>query len=165
MEPTSIESYYKAVESGFISEKQRQVITYFCDSRGESVTQGEVNRYFKDTNRSYAPRFKELENAGVIQCVGTKYDHLTGRNVKSYKLTGKIPTAPVKRRPSAVSDKQRKEWAERAAKHHNAYNVPQVVELIESFGKVRSEVAAFELVRLIKMDRINYGGCFRAQII
>lgn len=99
-QPTSIESYHKAVESGFISEKQRQVIVYFCDRAGKNVTQGEVSRHFGDTTRSYGTRFKELEDSGVIVCTGTVLDKRTNRNVKCYQLTGVVPDKPVKRNES-----------------------------------------------------------------
>jgi hypothetical protein len=96
-ESTSIESYRTAIESGLISAKQQAVISFLAD-RDYSVTQGQINRYFNDTNRSYAPRFKELEDAGVIKCVEIVLDTLTNRNVKAYRLTGFVPTQQVKRK-------------------------------------------------------------------
>jgi len=100
-EPTSIESYHAALESGFISAKQQAVIKYMSE-RLRGVTQREVNLHFKDPNRSYAPRFKELEDSGVIQCVGTVRDMETNRSVKEYRLTGRVPTHPVRRKATAL---------------------------------------------------------------
>jgi len=102
---TSIESYHAAIASGFISAKQQAVLKYFLDRQPHNVTQGEVNRHFQDTNRSYAPRFREMEDSGVIQRVGTVLDTLTNRNVLSYQLTGEIPNSPVKRAPTTVNIK------------------------------------------------------------
>lgn len=57
-----------------------------------------------------------------------------------------------------------KSWIEAAAKHHGAVSVPQVVMLVDSFGTLRSEAAAFELIRLMKQDRYTYGSCFYTQL-
>jgi hypothetical protein len=54
------------------------------------------------------------------------------------------------------------EVAKKAAKHHGAFNVPQVVMLVESFGELKSEVAVFELVRLMKSDFPTYGSLFES---
>jgi len=96
-EQTSIASYYAAIDAGLISEKQQAVIGFMARRDLLSTTQGQVNRHFQDTNRSYAPRFKELEDSGVIRCIGTVFDDLTKRNVKAYRLTGEIPTEHVRR--------------------------------------------------------------------
>lgn len=95
-EATSIESYRACIDAGLISDRQQAVIRYMAERHYRSVTQGEINRHFQDTNRSYAPRFRELEDSGVIQCVGTVKDEITNRHVKAYKLTGKMPTERVR---------------------------------------------------------------------
>ena len=95
---TSAESYHAAVEEGIVSRNQYRIIQYMLDRSGRAVTQGEVNRYFSDTNRSYGTRFKELEDAGVIQCVGVVKDDVTNRTVKKYRLTGYIPAEKIKRK-------------------------------------------------------------------
>ena len=104
-EQTSIESYHAAIEGGLISAKQQAVLRYFLARQPRSITQGEVNRHFNDTNRSYAPRFREMEDAGIIQRVGTVYDEITNRNVLAYRLTGVVPNQPVKRAPRTVQIK------------------------------------------------------------
>ena len=101
IQPTSIESYRAALEEGLISEKQQAVIE-FLHKRGRA-TQGEINRHYQDTNRSYAPRFKELEDCGAIRCVGTVHDERTNRNVKEYELTGKIPSERARRKPTLTN--------------------------------------------------------------
>lgn len=55
-------------------------------------------------------------------------------------------------------------WFENAAKHHDAYSVPQVVMVAESFGVPRSEAAALELIRLMKNDPAIYGSLFIGRV-
>lgn len=91
---TSSRSYEEAYESGLITEKQFEVITFFHLADGP-VCQGEVVGNFNDLRNSYQPRFRELEKAGVIVRSGTKENPATGRKVKAYVLSGLVPDKRV----------------------------------------------------------------------
>jgi len=95
-ERTSIESYREAHASGLIGKRQLEVLGFVIAN--EPCSQGDVSRHFADASSSYQPRFRELEDAGLIEQRGTKHDPATGREVKAYAATGKLPTAPVRRK-------------------------------------------------------------------
>src|SRR4051794_27905089 len=95
-ERTSIESYRAAHESGLIGKRQLQVLEFVIAN--EPCSQGDVGRHFADASSSFQPRFRELQDAGLIEQRGTKVDPATGREVKAYVSTGKMPTAPVRRK-------------------------------------------------------------------
>jgi hypothetical protein len=95
-EPTSIASYRDAQRSGLIGQRQMQVLEFVVAN--EPCSQGDVGRHFADASSSFQPRFRELEDAGLIEQRGTKRDDATGRIVKAYVATGKIPTEPVRRK-------------------------------------------------------------------
>jgi hypothetical protein len=95
-EPTSIESYRAAHASGLIGTRQMEVLGFVIAN--EPCSQGDVSRHFADASSSYQPRFRELEDSGLIEQRGTKVDPATGRAVKSYFATGKIPSGPVRRK-------------------------------------------------------------------
>lgn len=99
-EPTSIESYREAHKSGLIGTRQLQVLDFVIAN--EPCSQGDVSRHFADASSSFQPRFRELEDAGLIEQRGTKVDAATGRVVKAYAATGKLPTAPVRRKRRKV---------------------------------------------------------------
>ena len=80
-EPTSLESHRKAQRSGLIGQRQMQVLE-FVMANGP-CSQGDVGRHFADASSSFQPRFRELENAGLIAQCGTKRDDATGRIVKA----------------------------------------------------------------------------------
>lgn len=92
MVSTSLESYRQCVESGYIAERYMEIIEWMHPQE-ESVSQGDAVRHFSDMVHGYQARFHELEKLGVIQCVGTKWDEITKRNVKAYRLTGNLPAA------------------------------------------------------------------------
>src|SRR5581483_5834008 len=87
-ERTSIESYREAQRSGLISQRQLQVLEFVIAN--EPCSQGDVSRHFADASSSFQPRFRELEDAGLIEQRGTKRDPATGREVKAYVATGKL---------------------------------------------------------------------------
>src|SRR5437868_8808120 len=95
-EPTSIDSYRQAHESGLIGQRQMEVLAFVIAN--EPCSQGDVSRHFADASSSYQPRFRELEDSGLIEQRGTKVDPATGRVVKAYVATGKIPAEPVRRK-------------------------------------------------------------------
>jgi len=95
-ERTSIESYRAAHESGLIGKRQMQVLEFVIAN--EPCSQGDVGRHFADASSSFQPRFRELQDAGLIEPRGTKVDAATGREVKAYWSTGKLPTARMRRR-------------------------------------------------------------------
>jgi len=95
-ERTSIESYREAQRSGLISQRQLQVLEFVIAN--EPCSQGDVSRHFADASSSFQPRFRELEDAGLIEQRGTKRDPATGREVKAYVATGKLPTATMRRK-------------------------------------------------------------------
>src|SRR5947208_11108308 len=64
----------------------------------EPCSQGDVSRHFADASSSFQPRFRELEDTGLIEQRGTKHDPATGREVKAYWSTGKLPTAAACRK-------------------------------------------------------------------
>src|SRR6185295_11109948 len=94
-EPTFLESYRDAQRSGLIGQRQLQVLEFVLAHA--PCSQGDVGRHFADASSSFQPRFRELEDSGLIEQRGTKRDEATGRIVKAYVATGKIPTAPVRR--------------------------------------------------------------------
>jgi hypothetical protein len=95
-EPTSIDAYREGHASGLIGKRQMQVLEFVMAN--EPCSQGDVGRYFADASSSFQPRFRELEDAGLIEQLGTKVDPATGRQVKAYAATGKMPAAPVRRK-------------------------------------------------------------------
>jgi hypothetical protein len=99
-ERTSIESYRAAHASGLIGTRQMQVLEFVIAN--EPCSQGDVSRHFADASSSYQPRFRELQDAGLIEQSGTKVDPATGREVKAYRATGKPPTATVRRKRRKV---------------------------------------------------------------
>jgi hypothetical protein len=100
-ECTSIESYRAAHKSGLIGQRQLEVLEFVMAN--EPCSQGDVSRHFADASSSYQPRFRELADAGLIAEVGTKHDPTTGREVKAYRATGKLPTGPVRRKRRKVT--------------------------------------------------------------
>jgi hypothetical protein len=99
-EPTSIDSYREAHASGLIGKRQMEVLGFVIAN--EPCSQGDVSRHFADASSSFQPRFRELEDAGLIAADGTKRDWATGREVKAYRATGKLPTAPTRRKRRKV---------------------------------------------------------------
>jgi hypothetical protein len=95
-EQTSVESYRAANSSGLIGKRQMEVLAFVIAN--EPCSQGDVSRHFADASSSYQPRFRELEDAGVIEQRGTKRDPATGREVKAYWSTGNTPAGPVRRK-------------------------------------------------------------------
>jgi hypothetical protein len=95
-EPTSIESYQAAHSSGLIGQRQLEVLEFVIANA--LCSQGDVSRHFADASSSYQPRFRELEDSGLIEQRGTKIDPASGREVKAYVATGKIPAGPVRRK-------------------------------------------------------------------
>jgi hypothetical protein len=98
MSDTSTESYEKCNADGLIGDRQLRVMQFilaFQSVHPDGVSRGDVALYFNDTRTGYSRRVQELEVAGLLVCVGTKLDTKTGRTVKAYKPTGKIPTERV----------------------------------------------------------------------
>jgi hypothetical protein len=82
--------------SGLIGQRQMVVLAFVIAN--EPCSQGDVSRHFANASSSYQPRFRELKDAGVIEQRRTKVDPATGRVVKAYVATGKIPTEPIRRK-------------------------------------------------------------------
>ena len=102
MTDTSIQAFCAAKESGFLSDRQDDVVQYMLNfPLPEGISQRDVDRFHGDTSSSLHPRFAELEDSGVIKCVGTKADQVSGNKVKSYKLI-KAPDAKVRRKQKTV---------------------------------------------------------------
>jgi hypothetical protein len=99
-ERTSIESYREAHASGLIGKRQMEVLGFVIAH--QPCSQGDVSRHFADASSSYQPRFRELEDAGLIAADGTTTDRVTGREVKVYRATGAVPTRRVQRRRRKV---------------------------------------------------------------
>ena len=99
-ERTSIDSYREAHASGLIGKRQMQVLDFIIAN--QPCSQGDVSRHFADASSSFQPRFRELEDAGLIEQRGMKIDPATGRTVKAYWATDKLPTAPVRRKRRKV---------------------------------------------------------------
>lgn len=92
---TSIDSYHKCHKDGIISQKQHAVLQFILDTQEQfpdGHSRGDVGRHFNDPNTGYQRRLQELEQLGILTCVGTKHDPLTNRDVKAYKPTGVVPT-------------------------------------------------------------------------
>ena len=99
---TSIEAYQKAKDSGFISNRQWDVIKFMLKNPGQNgVSQRDVDRNYKDTSSSFHPRFAELEDSGVIECIGTKIDPVSTNKVKTYALVA-APTTKVKSKQKTI---------------------------------------------------------------
>src|SRR5688572_6052615 len=74
-----------------------QVLEFIRQHEGaDGVSQGDAARHFDDASSSFQPRFRELEDAGMIAVVGTKRDPVTSRMVKAYRITGS--TEPIRRK-------------------------------------------------------------------
>lgn len=99
---TSAESYHRCLEEGLINAKQNMVIAYMLRHKNRPIYCGEIKRYHHDVCSSFSPRFIELEECGVIKCVGKVKDAISNRNVRTYILTGKIPTERVRRKKKTV---------------------------------------------------------------
>ena len=69
-EPTSIDSYRQAHESGLIGQRQLEVLAFVIAN--EPCSQGDVSRHFADASSSYQPRFRELEDSGLIEQRGNQ---------------------------------------------------------------------------------------------
>jgi len=96
IEQTSIESYHQALSDGLISQRHYEVIAFIAaHDAHDGVSQGDVARHFNDASSSYQPRFRELQEARVLDHCGHKKDEVTGRTVKCYRLTNHIPARPV----------------------------------------------------------------------
>jgi hypothetical protein len=97
---TSREAFYRAHEEGLIGRCQMKVVHYLLEYG--TATQREVQLYYNNNvSRTYGTRFKELERAGVIECIGTKLDETTNHNVKFYRLSS-VPTKRVGSEPTPV---------------------------------------------------------------
>ena len=95
-ESTSTDSYRQALVDGLISQRHYEVLAFVAaHDSPHGVSQGEVSRHFNDASSSYQPRFRELQDAGVLYQCGHKKDAITSRTVKSYRLTKKMPESPV----------------------------------------------------------------------
>ncbi len=96
---TSTESYEQCKADGLISERQWRVLGFiinFQEAYPDGVSRGDVAKYFSDTCTGYSRRVQELEVAGILECIGTKLDPRTNRQVKTYVPTGIIPTERVR---------------------------------------------------------------------
>jgi len=102
MQSTSIDSYQQCYEDGLLCRRQFAVLRFFLNI-GIPLTRGDVGRHFKDTNTGYQRRVQELEQAGLLKCIGTVEDTHTGRKVKAYKPTGAIPDTKItSRKPTTT---------------------------------------------------------------
>lgn len=104
-ELTSIVSYRQCQDEGLFGQRQMEIVEFMVAHQHEyreGISQGDVGRHYNDASSGYQPRFKELEDSGVVRCIGTKYDEITDRTVKAYVLTGQLPTEKVRARPKPV---------------------------------------------------------------
>jgi hypothetical protein len=88
---TSIEAYHKIRDCGLLSKLRFDV--YDVVFKHGPLTQGEawhehLTRY---QQHSVLPRFKELEDRGVIRCLGNKPCRTTGHNARVYDVTNNVP--------------------------------------------------------------------------
>jgi hypothetical protein len=107
---TSTESYLECKSEGLIGDRQFQVLAFILNNQEmypKGICRGDVARFFTCTRSGYARRVQELEVLGILELIGTKEDEITGRTVKAYKPTGKVPTerAPGIKRVTTVEIK------------------------------------------------------------
>lgn len=89
---TSIEVYHQIEAEGLLSKRRFEV--YSCLYEHGPLTQREVtdrisNKYAAE--RSYTPRFAELESMAVIKPIGERLCSITGRQVLVWDVTNKLP--------------------------------------------------------------------------
>jgi hypothetical protein len=82
-------------DAGKISSAVAKIIRYMAYCDGVAIPQQEVMEWYGDLANSIGPRFRDLEDCGIIECVGRKVSKETGRPRKMYRLTGKLPDGPV----------------------------------------------------------------------
>lgn len=104
---TSISAYHKAVETGLLSGLRLEI--YTCLSKHGPSTQMEVCRKINNPgrqDRSYMPRFAELEKMGVITTIGEKICSVTKNKVLQWGITNNIPKKLVKTETSTAKIKR-----------------------------------------------------------
>lgn len=96
---TSTAAYHQILAEGLIKGLQLEVYEYLF-SHGPA-TQMEVCRGIRHPSRqdrSYMPRFAELERMGVIKTMRTRFCKITGREVLEWDVTDALPTRDKKAR-------------------------------------------------------------------
>lgn len=113
---TSVDAYYRNLESGLLSVRRRQIyeaIKVSTDHGEPDVTTQEVYRDFQTTYRwknlnSINGRFSELESMGIIEACGVRTCRATGERAKGWRLTNRdaVPfsaTNPTRKTPNDVA--------------------------------------------------------------
>ena len=92
MEHTSVDAYRRIVENGLL--KKLQLSVYQAVHENPDITGGEVWRFHLPQYEvsSTSPRFKELENMGVIHKTGERPCKTTGVNSVTWRVTGQLPS-------------------------------------------------------------------------
>ena len=87
---TSIDTYNKIKKEGLLSRLRFDV--YACLYLNGPMTQGECWRAMNGTPRpSVTPRFAELDERGVIECIGERECRVTGRMALLWSTTDRLP--------------------------------------------------------------------------
>lgn len=90
MRHTSIETYHQIREEGLLSKIRFQV--YDVLYQHGPLTQNEVARRIPGAvQHSVSPRFAELESLGVVSASDERMCAVSGRNVLTWRVTGKLP--------------------------------------------------------------------------
>jgi hypothetical protein len=94
---TSIEAYNKIKENGLLSQRRFEVYDYVFGN-GPTTARGAVKALSKKRGEqvaisfsSYAARFSELRDVGVLAEVGTTIDKDTGCEVILWDVTDRLP--------------------------------------------------------------------------
>jgi len=90
---TSIDVYHQIEAEGLLSKRRWEVYKHLF--RHGPLTQREVTDQISHkfaAERSYTPRFAELEKMGVITSVGERACSITGRQVLIWDVTDCLPT-------------------------------------------------------------------------
>lgn len=103
---TSIEVYHKIKDEGLLSKLRFEVYSTLFEHG--PLTQMETCRKIRGPrqDRSYMPRFAELERMGVVRTIGERACRITQRNVLLWDVTKNLP-APLERRETSKQKIQR----------------------------------------------------------
>jgi hypothetical protein len=90
---TSIDVYRQIEAEGLLSRLRWEVYKVLFEKGPLSQTDSylHLTKSTKKGPQSYAPRFAELKNLGVIEEVGEKICSTTGRNVLIWDVTDRLP--------------------------------------------------------------------------
>lgn len=98
---TSVDTYKQIRDSGLLNGLRFEVYDYlfFHGPATQMETCRGINNSHRQ-DRSYMPRFAELEKMGVIEAIGTSICDITHREVMTWNVTGNLPIK-LEKKPEA----------------------------------------------------------------